>query len=145
MPHKKVLAGLLRWLFSIGFFFLALTKARLILKHGLEPYAILIGAAALPKVFSYYGVVAVIIEFCFAAGVWFDKAFRSVIIVAGILTCFGTIISVALIVFKIQSECGCGLLGDNEYGLLAQKVIILGGLMVLYKNKRLLFVREMAV
>lgn len=143
MKDRKALAGVLRWLFSIGFFFLAINKAGLILKHGLDPYVVITGAAGLPKLFSYYGIVAVIIEFCFAVGVWIDKVFRPAILVAGVLIFFGIIISVALIAFKVQSECGCGLLGDNEYGLLTQKVIIMAGLIVLYKNKRALFVSDL--
>lgn len=139
MPIQERFISTLRWLFSVGFFFLALTKAGLILKHGLEPYFVIIDTAGLPEVFSYYGVFAVFIEFCFAIGVWYDKTYQPVIILAGALTFLGVVISISLLVFKVQSGCGCGLLGDNEYGLLAQKLVIITGLMFLHRDKSKLF------
>jgi len=131
---------LLRWLFSIGFFFLAITKGMLIVKYGLEPYVIITSAAGLPAIVSYYGVVAVFVELYLVVGLWDRKMFRVAVMLAGTLTVAGIIISLAFIWFKIKSDCGCGLLGDNEYGLLIQKIIIIAGLAVLYKNKSRLFV-----
>lgn len=130
---------LLRWLFSIGFFFLAITKGLLIAKHGLEPYVVITGAVGLPAFVSYYGVVAVFVELYLAVGLWDKKQFKMAILLAGTLTVAGIIISLAFLWFRISSDCGCGLLGDNEYGLLAQKIIIVVGLVVLYKNKNKLF------
>ena len=135
---------LLRWVFSTAFFFLAITKASLLLEHGLEPYLVLTETVGLPHVFSYYGAIAVFIELCFAVGLWLDKIFIPAILAAAMLTLLGIFISLMFIVFRFQAECGCGLLGDNEYGLLAQKLILLAGLLILYKNKQHLFVRDLA-
>ncbi len=132
----------LRWLFSIIFFFLALNKGVIILKYGLEPYRVIINTVGLPNFASHYGIVAIVVEVCFALGLWERKTFRPAILLAGVLTSFGIVISMALIIFRIKSECGCGLLGDNEYGLLTQKIIIIIGLAVLYNNKNNLFNNE---
>ena len=133
------LINLLRWFFSIGFFFLAITKGSIIATHGLEPYKIITSVAGLPGFASYYGVVAVVVEVGFAIGVWYDKTYKTAILLAGLMTSAGIAISIVFIVYKLNSDCGCGLVGDNEYGLLFQKLIILFGLAVLYKNKQRLF------
>jgi len=124
---------------SIGFFFLAISKGLLLMQYGLEPYEIIIDAVGLPGFFSYYGFVAVVLELCFAIGVWEKKTFTPAIILASVLTGFGVVISLALLAFKINSDCGCGLLGDSEGWLLLQKGLILAGLIILYKNKIKLF------
>jgi len=129
----------LRWLLSIGFFFLAARKGMLIIDHGIEPYKIITDAAGLPEFVSYYGVIAVFVELSIAVGIWESKTFRSVIVITGLLTLMGVAISLALISFKINSDCGCGLLGDSEYGLLFQKVLILALLVVMYRSKEKFF------
>ncbi|MBC8375126.1 MAG: hypothetical protein H8E26_03705 [FCB group bacterium] len=130
---------LLRWSLSIGFFFLAIRKGQLILEHGTEPYKIISDAAGLPEFVSYYGVIAVIVELSLAVGLWENNTFKPVIVLAGLLTFLGIAVSLALIMFKINSDCGCGLLGDSEYGLLLQKVIILALLVVMYRSKGKIF------
>ncbi|NQT62806.1 MAG: hypothetical protein HQ556_07615 [Candidatus Marinimicrobia bacterium] len=130
---------LLRWSLSIGFFFLAIRKGMLIVDHGIEPYKIITDAAGLPEFVSYYGVIAVFVELSIAIGLWEKKTFKPVILLMGLLTLMGIGISLALIMFKINSDCGCGLLGDSEYGLLFQKVVILVLLVVMYRSKEKLF------
>ncbi|MBT3575780.1 MAG: hypothetical protein HN995_07040 [Candidatus Marinimicrobia bacterium] len=131
--------GALRWVLSIGFFFLAIRKGILINKHGIEPYRIITDGVGLPGFMSYYGVIAVLVELCIAVGLWEKKTFKPVIVLTGLLTVVGIVISFALIIFKINSECGCGLMGDNEYGLLFQKIVILALLIVIYRSKDKLF------
>ena len=132
----------LRWVFSIGFFFLAITKGQLLIKLGIEPYRVLTTTVGVPGIFSYYGVLAMIVEFGFAVGLWEKKMYIPVIIIAGVLTIIGLVISIVFIAFKLNADCGCGLLGGSEYGLLAQKILIILGLIVMYKNKNRLFVGE---
>jgi len=135
---KKSL-DIIRWLSSIGFFFLALTKTQMLIRYGVEPYQQIVAMSGLPQYVSYYGFVAIVIELYLAIGLWIKNIFSSAIVLAGILTVGGTIISIFFIAYKINSDCGCGLLGDNEYSLLFQKLIIIGVLMVLFKGKRKLF------
>lgn len=138
---RKVVV-LLRWVYSIGFFFLALTKTKLLFVFGLEPYKVIIETLGLPMYFSYYGVLAILVEVYLAVGLWDNKYFKTAIIFAGLLTGVGIIISASFILFKINSDCGCGLLGGSEYGFLAQKLVIIIGLLVLYNNRARLFVEE---
>ena len=93
----------------------------------------------LPLFVSYYGIVAIIIEFSLAIGLWIKNLYAVTIIFAGSLTLGGVIISVAFIMFKLNAECGCGLLGDSEWGLLIQKLLIIIILGVLYKSKNRIF------
>ena len=144
IKHKesllRVSVEFLRWLFSIGFFFLAITKARLIILFGLEPYIEIVAVLGLPLYFRHYSILAIIIELYLAIWLWDNKTYKSALLLAGFLTTIGIIISLSFIYFKINSDCGCGLLGGSEYGLLAQKILIMLGLMILYKNERILFV-----
>lgn len=136
---NKGIIQTLRWLVSIAFFFLAIRKIELLLEHGLHPYMVLIETAGLPFLFSYYGVIAVFVELATAIGVWRERIFKLSIAMCGILTLLGTVISIGMIAFKASSDCGCGLLGDNETGLLIQKLVILALLITLYRSKSFLF------
>mgnify|MGYP006883060170 CR=1 FL=1 len=129
----------LRWCVSISFFFMAMTKVTLVVTHGLEPYREVVVLAGLPEVIKYYGVFAVAIEFYLAIGVWIKQIFHSALILMMMLTVCGTALSIVFIIFKLNMDCGCGLLGDSEYGLLVQKIVILGVLGILYKNETRLF------
>ena len=129
---------ILRWVTVIGFFFLALTKTILLLKYGLEPYHVVVRTTGLPGVVGYYGIVAVVVEFYLAVGLWIERQYIKAIIMAALLTTGGIGLSVFFIVFKIQSDCGCGLLGDGEWGLLFQKVAIIIVLIILSRKKKLL-------
>ncbi|NQV16109.1 hypothetical protein HQ531_11675 [bacterium] len=111
----------------------------LIQKHGLSLYQTIVNIAGLPEIIKYYGVVALIIEFYLATGVWVRKIFTSALTSMFLLTLCGSALSVFFIVFKLNLDCGCGLLGDSEYGLLIQKLVILIVLIILYKNKTILF------
>ena len=133
-------ARLLRVLVVFIFLFLGLAKLALTVQYGLEPYTLLIDQLGLPTVFSYYGVVAMLIEFYFVVGVWSGKAFSSSTAMAILLTGAGLTLSVMLLVYRQDSDCGCGLLGENEYGLLAQKLILLLMLVALLKVKNRLFI-----
>ncbi len=141
LNHRIIAKGLklLQWLTSIGFFFLALTKIVLLAQYGLDPYETIVEAAGLPSFVSYYGLIAIVIELGLAGGIWVKRTFKTVLILAGLLTAAGTILSIFFIQFKLKSECGCGLLGDNEWGLLGQKMIIMLALAILFKNKINLF------
>jgi len=139
--RQTVLQGL-RWIASTLFFFLAINKTVLLYKYGLQPYKVIIAAAKLPEIIAYYGIVAVAIELYLATGVWVKSLYKSAVLSAGLLSLGGTVLSLYFIIFKLTAECGCGLLGDSEYALLTQKLIILLGLGLLYKSKNLLFVAD---
>jgi len=111
----------------------------MLLKYGLEPYSSLIEMLSLPIIFRYYGIFAVVIELFMAIGLWVKRTFIFALSLTATLTLFGVLISLYSLVFKFNSECGCGLLGDNEYGLLAQKMFILFALLILYNGRNKLF------
>ena len=134
---QKAFEGL-RWVVAISFFFLALAKSVLLFKYGLEPYRIIVSATKLPGIVSYYGVVAIMIEIYLAIGLWMESQYLKAIFFAAILTMMGIALSLFFVAFKINSECGCGLLGDSEWGLLFQKVVIMIALITLAKKKKVL-------
>ncbi len=140
---KENSLSILRWGISIVFFFLGLSKALMISKLGLEPYQAVVKTVGFPEMFKYYGVLAVLIELVIAIGVWFKPVFRSAIVLTVGFSVLGTALSVYSLVFKLNSDCGCGLLGDNEYSLLVQKTIIIIVLVVLYRNEKILFECEL--
>jgi len=130
---------LLRLVMSLVFLLLGVAKLLVLIQFGLEPYEVITSVAGLPGFVSYYGVVAVVVEVGFAIGLWYDKTYKTAILLAGLMTSAGIAISIVFIVYKLNSDCGCGLVGDNEYGLLIQKLVIIFGLVVLYKKKQRLF------
>jgi len=130
----------LRILMTIVFLLLGMAKIYVLSELGFKPYEAIVKAANLPSIVKYYGLIAVLIEFYLVFGIWSKKHCRISVLLALGLTAAGTLLSAVLLVFKINSDCGCGLLGGSEYGLLAQKIIIMLGLMILYKNERILFV-----
>ncbi len=132
----------LRWGVSTLFFFLGFSKALMLIKHGIEPYALFVQATSFPEIFKYYGIIAVLVELSLAIGVWIERIFAKAIFAAAGLTLLGVGMSIYSLIFKINSDCGCGLLGENEYGLLIQKFLILISLIVLHKNKDEIFNRE---
>lgn len=129
----------IRWIASILFFFLGLTKAMLIRQHGLTAYRELIEMLEWPISLQYYGVLAAIIEIYTAISLWVKKLFTSGLLLMVSLTMLGVCLSLYSLIFKLNSDCGCGLLGDDEYGLLTQKLLILILLFALYKEKKHLF------
>ncbi len=129
----------LRWLTSIFFFFLGLSKAIVFIKYGNMPYLVFVQIAGLPEVLKYYGVVALGLELFLAISVWSSRAIRSAIVLMIGLSGVGVVLSLYFLVFKLNSDCGCGLLGNNEYGLLLQKLIIISMLTFLFKNREVLF------
>ena len=126
---------MLRWVTSIGFSFLAMSKGMLLWKYGFEPYELVVAAAGLPGVISYYGLVAVVIELYLVIGLWVKFQYSRAVWCTIALTLGGVVLSISFIMFKINSDCGCGFLGDNEWLLLIQKLVILIVLIVLLKMK----------
>lgn len=131
---------ILRWFVSIAFFFLALTKVISLIESGLTPYKIFLKAAVLPEYLKYYGVQAVLIEFFLAVGLWVKQIYIPAIAFTIGLTFLGVMLSIYSLILKLNSDCGCGLLGDNEYAILTQKLFIIGALIILLKGKGRLFV-----
>lgn len=129
----------LRWLTSILFFYLTIEKALFLYNNGLDPYKQLIRSFQLPTWIAYYGVVAGALELTTAIALWVKKMFSPAVILMGSLVCIGVGLSAWSIMYKIQSECGCGLFGDDEYFILAQKLIILIVLILLYRGRETLF------
>ncbi len=141
LKHRVV--WILRLSISVIFLLLGTVKTVVLLKFGLEPYREIVFAAGLPGIVKYYGLVAVLVEFYLAVGLWTSRHYYSAIILTLIMTVAGSIINIALLIFKINSECGCGLLGDNEGWLLVQKGVIAIALVFLYKKKSIFFKRPM--
>lgn len=137
---KQKLLVALRVAVSFVFLVLGLVKIVLIYNYGLDPYVAVAEATGLPSIIKYYGFVAIGVEFYLSIGLWSNRHYRTSILLAGMMCLLGVIVSVVLIGFRLSSECGCGLLGDNEVGILVQKLVLLAGLFVLYKKKDLLFV-----
>lgn len=129
----------IRILVFIVFLLLAIAKILVFLQDGIEPYRAVVKTANLPVVLSYYGVVAISVEFYLLFGLWLKRHFRPAIILAICMSVLGTLVNIALLVFKFNSECGCGLLGDNDYLILLQKGVIIVLLTILIKGDSLLF------
>ena len=125
----------LRWGLVTCFWYLAVVKILLLLKAGLVPFSSLTRAAGVHDGFKYLIVAALVIEVLFVFGVWFRKT-ASLAILCAVGLCFcGAILSVYSLIFKINSNCGCGLLGQNEFFILTQKLVLLAGLLWLYRQK----------
>lgn len=133
---KSRLIDLLRWVVSITFFFLAVSKGQVLFKYGIEPYEKYIAVTGLPGILKYYGPVAFVLEILLAVTLWGTVLYKTAIISVACLTGTGVLVSIYSLLYKLTSDCGCGLLGDNEYGLLAQKLVILLALYVLFKNEQ---------
>lgn len=129
----------LRWLTSITFFFLAISKTTSILETGLKPYLVFLEIAGFPLYLKYYGVFAVIIELFLAIGLWDKRTYITALMLTVLLMFLGVSLSVYSITLKLYTDCGCGLLGNNEVAILAQKLIITLVLIVLLRGKQELF------
>ena len=138
LPQLNILLSF-RWLISTLFFFLGLMKIIFLLKNGTNPYYEYVKALGLPTGFQYYGVIAVMVELFCGLALWKKELFKSGIALMSCLVSAGIFLGLYSLVFKFTSECGCGLLGDNEYGLLAQKMFILFALLILYNGRNKLF------
>ncbi|MEA3288516.1 MAG: hypothetical protein U9Q77_14250 [Candidatus Marinimicrobia bacterium] len=125
----------MRWAISGFFFFLAIIKINSMLRFGITPYEQFVIMTGLPEVFKYYGAVACLVELYLAIGIWIKQTFNSAVGVAVGLSCCGAALSIYSLVLKKTTDCHCGLLGDNEYSLLGQKLIIIGALLLLAKNR----------
>ncbi len=96
----------------------------------------------LPRQAGYYIIIALVIEIIFAVGIWYNKSFNGSIYLGILLVSSGIIFSIISLSFKFNSDCGCGLLGENEYGFIAQKIVILLSMLYLLRTKALLFESE---
>lgn len=139
--QRKILEGL-RWLMSTLLFFLVFQKIMFLTNYGLEPYRKMVIAYKLPEIISLYGALALLIELLCITGLWLRRVFSVGILFMSALTLFGVGLSIWSLIFKTQSECGCGLFGDDEYFILFQKIIIFLLLIILLKGKRVLFPEE---
>jgi len=136
---RSQLLEILRWCTSIVFFFLGLSKIYLLRQYGLEPYAKFITMIHLPGYFMYYGLLAIGIELFQAVGVWSKDLFKLSLGLTALLSSLGLTLTLYSAWFKLTSECGCGLLGDSQTGLMIQKLIILSTLFILYRGRCRLF------
>jgi len=137
---KNNLPEYLRYFFSIFFFYLAIVKGVSLWKSGLAPYYHSMVQLGIPKYFGVYIVVALIIELILAIGLWYKNLFLFAIASGIGLVISGVFVSIASLIFRWNSDCGCGLLGTNEYGLIAQKIVLLIGLIYLIRKRKQLFV-----
>ena len=127
--------AVIRWTISGLFFFLAMMKLISIFRFGIMPYEKFVIMSGLPEVLKYYGFVACVVEFYVAVGVWVKRTLLSAVVMTTILSFGGVTLSVYSLILKTSTDCHCGLLGNNEYGLLGQKLIIIGALLLLAKNR----------
>lgn len=142
MKLNKNSISILRYVISILFFYFTIHKILVLYQNGIEPFEKYVQQIGFPRFSSYYIIIALFIEIILAIGVWFQKSFILAIISGAILLFAGIILSVISLIYRFNSDCGCGLLGQNEYGILAQKLILLFILGFLYKNKKLLFIEK---
>ena len=138
IKNKKTLETL-RWLMSTGLMFLILNKIIFLNQYGLEPYRVAITSFQLPEIIAFYGIAALMVELLCVFGLWVKVLFFPGVTLMSVMTIIGIGLSIWSLIFKLQSDCGCGLMGDNEYIILIQKVLILGVLYVLFRNKKTLF------
>jgi len=129
----------IRWVTSTTLIFLAIQKITFLKQFGLEPYIKLIAVFNLPEVISLYAVIALMIEIVCVIGLWVRTLFSPGVVLMLALTTGGIALNIWSLIFKFESNCGCGLMGDNEYFILLQKLLILGALGVLFINKKVLF------
>lgn len=141
MKLNKNSISILRYVISILFFYFTIHKILVLYQNGIEPFEKYVQKIGLPRFSSYYIIIALFIEIILAISIWFQKSFILAIISGAILLFAGIIYSVISLMYRFNSDCGCGLLGQNEYGILVQKLILLFLLSILYKNKELLFIK----
>ncbi|MCF7921917.1 MAG: hypothetical protein K9M55_04370, partial [Candidatus Marinimicrobia bacterium] len=104
-------ARVVRLLMTIVFLLLAMTKTYILAELGFKPYEAIVKAAALPGIIKYYGIIALLIEFYLVFGLWNKRHYQAAILLGLCLTVAGALLSLVLLMFKINSDCGCGLLG----------------------------------
>ncbi len=108
----------------------------------MTPYVNYVKQIGLPHQAGYYIIIALVIEIIFAIGIWYKKTFSGSIYLGILLVGSGIIFSIISLSFKFNSDCGCGLLGENEYGFMAQKIAILLSMLYLLRTKKQLFESE---
>lgn len=132
---RKITADHVRWVLVTCFWYFLVVKALLLLQVGLAPFAAITRAAGVHENFKYLVVAALVIEAIFVFGVWFKRTVAVSVLLAICLCAGGSVLSIYSLVFKLNSNCGCGLLGQNEFGLLAQKVFLLILLIILFRKR----------
>ena len=124
-----------QWMLSSLFFALGLLKVLYLMRAGnvaAEQFTRVLG---LPLWLSYYSYAAVIVELSLAVGIWVRQVVPVVLLLGCGLVGFGVTLSIFSMYYKYTSDCGCGLLGENELGLLIQKLIILAMLGYAWRTK----------
>lgn len=107
----------------------------MISQNGIYPFIEQMKMFGLPGVLGYYLVLAMAIELLLALGLWYKPTFNIGLQLGFMLVALGIVMSIASLIFRFNSDCGCGLLGKNEYGLIIQKMAILSLMMIVYKSK----------
>lgn len=108
----------------------------------MTPYITYVKQIGLPRQAGYYIIIALVIEIILAVGIWYNKSFDRSIYLGVLLVGSGIIFSIISLTYKFNSDCGCGLLGENEYGFMAQKIAILVIMLYLLRIKKQLFESE---
>ncbi len=134
-PRVDFIINVIRWILSIAFFSLAISKTQYLFQSGFDASLKLVKLLNAPEILKYYMLIAIIVELFAAIGLWVRSVYRTSILFMLCLTVLGGLLSIYSIVYKLNSDCGCGLLGDNEYGLLLQKVVILFLLGLMYRSR----------
>lgn len=136
--REKISADQLRLVLVTCFWYLLLVKVIMLHQVGLRSYSAIVSAAGLHDAWSYLVVLALLVEVVFVFGIWFNKTKQLAIVSAAALCVCGSCLSIYSYVFKLNSDCGCGLLGQSEVGFLVQKIILLILLVKLYQKRSLL-------
>jgi len=87
--------------------------------------------------FIFYGII--LIEFAIIFSLYSEIHFKTSIQCGILLLLSGATASLVPIYYGLQSNCGCGLFGENPYLLLFQKLFLLGLLIFIWKNKHYYF------
>ena len=87
--------------------------------------------------FIFYGII--FIEFAILFGIYSQRYFKTAIQCGILLFLAGISASLVSLYYGLQSNCGCGLFGENPYFLLTQKIVLLGLLFMVWKGKNYYF------
>ncbi len=88
----------------------------------------------------WFGLI--VLEVFIIIGVFYRGIFQYSFFPGFILLSIGIVLSIISMVLQIQSNCGCGLLGKNPYLVLFQKLALMTILVILSKNRKLLFAQD---
>lgn len=135
MIKKNDFPKIIRYAFSL---YIILTTIRKIIYPEFKNYFMNNLLSVFP-VFEYeldcLWKLLITIEIIIAIGIYFKFSFNISVLLGFLFLISGLIVSILVLYFQIESNCGCGLLGNNAYLIIAQKIILLLMLEYIRKNR----------